>query len=78
MHGQALLACNPLPTSFPALTLLTYWVTFCVTFHLTNTGIEKMQYGYSSAVGLFNSVVGTILLFVSNYASRKLTDTGVV
>ena len=22
---------------FPALTLLTFWVTFCVTFHLTNT-----------------------------------------
>ena len=36
-HGQALLACNPLPTSYPALTLLTFWVTFCVTFHLTNT-----------------------------------------
>ena len=24
---------------FPALTLLTFWVTFCVTFHLTNTGL---------------------------------------
>lgn len=46
--------------------------------HVQRMGIEKMQYGYSSAVGLFNSVVGTILLFVSNYASRKLTDTGVV
>ena len=32
-----MLACNPLPTSYPALTLLTFWVTFCVTFHLTNT-----------------------------------------
>ena len=30
-------ACNPLPTSYPALTLLTFEVTFCVTFHLTNT-----------------------------------------
>ena len=32
-----MLACNPLPTSYPALTLLTFWVTFCVTFHLTST-----------------------------------------
>lgn len=46
--------------------------------HVQRMGIEKMQYGYSSAVGLFNSVVGTILLFVSNYVSRKLTDTGVI
>lgn len=49
-----------------------------ISTHVQRMGIEKMQYGYSSAVGLFNSVVGTILLFVSNYASRKLTDTGVV
>ena len=27
---------------FPALTLLTFWVTFCVTFHLTNT-IKTME-----------------------------------
>jgi putative aldouronate transport system permease protein len=41
-------------------------------------GIEKMQYGYSSAVGLFNSVVGTILLITSNAVSKKLTDTSVM
>lgn len=46
--------------------------------HVQRMGIEKMQYGYSSAVGLFNSIVGTLMLFISNYASRKLTDTGVV
>lgn len=49
-----------------------------ISTHVQRMGIEKMQYGYSSAVGLFNSVVGTLLLFLSNYASRKLTDTGVV
>lgn len=46
--------------------------------HVQRMGIEKMQYGYSSAVGLFNSVVGTILLFVSNTVSKKLTDTSIV
>lgn len=49
-----------------------------ISTHVQRMGIEKMQYGYSSAVGLFNSIVGTLLLFLSNYASRKLTDTGVV
>ena len=38
-----MLACNPLPTSFPALTLLTFWVTFCVIFYLTNTPDYKDQ-----------------------------------
>ena len=46
--------------------------------HVNRMGIEKMQYGYSAAVGLFNSVVGTILLIVSNYASKKLTDNSIV
>ena len=41
-------------------------------------GIEKMQYGYSAAVGLFNSVVGTVLLLLSNYVSKKLTDNSIV
>ena len=46
--------------------------------HVQRMGIEKMQYGYSSAVGLFNSVVGTILLVASNTVSKKLTDTSIV
>lgn len=46
--------------------------------HVQRMGIEKMQYGYSSAVGLFNSIVGTALLLISNYVSRKLTDTSIV
>lgn len=46
--------------------------------HVNRMGLEKMQYGYSAAVGLFNSVVGTILLLVSNTVSKKLTDNSVV
>ncbi len=46
--------------------------------HVQRMGIEKMQYGYSAAVGLFNSVVGTILLILSNWASKKLTDNSIV
>lgn len=46
--------------------------------HVQRIGIENMQYGYSAAVGLFNSVIGTILLITSNTISAKLTDTSIV
>ncbi len=41
-------------------------------------GLVKMQYGYSAAVGLFNSVVGTTLLLVSNAISRKYTEQSIL
>ena len=46
-----------------------------ISTHVQRMGIEQMNYGYSTAVGLFNSVVGTILLIGSNALSAKLTDT---
>ena len=49
-----------------------------ISTHVQRMGIEKMQYGYSTAVGLFNSVVGTMLLIISNNASRRLTDTSIM
>lgn len=41
-------------------------------------GLQKMQYGYSAAVGLFNSVVGTTLLLVSNGISKKYTENSIL
>lgn len=38
-------------------------------------GLQEANYGYSTAVGLFNSVVSLIFLFSANFASRKLTET---
>lgn len=46
--------------------------------HVQRMGLEQMQYGYSAAVGLFNSLVGTFLLLLSNYLSRKYTQTGIM
>ena len=43
--------------------------------HVNRLGIEMANYGYSTAVGLFNSVVGTILLLLSNWVSGKLTES---
>jgi putative aldouronate transport system permease protein len=48
-----------------------------ISTHVTRMGLERMQYGYSAAVGLFNSVVGTVLLVLSNTVSRKLADSSI-
>ena len=48
-----------------------------ISTHVVRMGLERMQYSYSAAVGLFNSVVGTLLLVISNTISRKLADTSV-
>ena len=45
--------------------------------HVVRMGIERLQYGYSAAVGLFNSVVGVAMLFISNFISRKFTEQSV-
>jgi putative aldouronate transport system permease protein len=48
-----------------------------ISTHVARMGIERMQYGYSAAVGLFNSVVGTVLLLISNYLSKKSMETSI-
>ncbi|MBQ7839442.1 MAG: sugar ABC transporter permease [Lachnospiraceae bacterium] len=37
-------------------------------------GIQRAQYGYSAAVGMFNSVVNLFLLTVVNKISKKVTE----
>ncbi|MFS0612430.1 ABC transporter permease subunit [Lederbergia ruris] len=43
--------------------------------HVYKTGIMGAQYSYSTAVGLFNSVISFILLVVVNQISRKVSET---
>lgn len=40
-------------------------------------GLVNAEYGFSTAVGLFNSVISLILLTVTNFVAKKLTDTGI-
>ncbi len=37
-------------------------------------GVQDAQYSYTTAIGMFNSVVNTILLVATNFICRKLTD----
>lgn len=49
-----------------------------ISTYINRVAFTGQQYGYSAAVGLFNSVVGTTLLLVSNFISGKLTETKVI
>jgi multiple sugar transport system permease protein/putative aldouronate transport system permease protein len=40
-------------------------------------GLQNGNYSFSTAVGLFNSIVGFILMLTVNQISKKLTDTSV-
>ena len=38
-------------------------------------GLQDMDYSYTTAIGLFNSLISFLLLTLANGASRKLNDT---
>jgi putative aldouronate transport system permease protein len=46
-----------------------------ISTHVYRTGIVGAQYSYSSAVGLFNSLVNFIMLISVNAAARKMKQT---
>lgn len=46
-----------------------------ISSYVYNVGMIKAQYGFSTAVGLFNSVINCILVFGANAISKKLNDT---
>jgi len=44
--------------------------------YVYRTGLGKMEFSYTTAIGLFQSVVGFVLLVGANRVSRKYTNTG--
>ena len=46
-----------------------------ISTYVYRQGILKTQYDYSTAIGLFNSLVNIALLLIVNGASRKLGET---
>lgn len=47
-----------------------------ISTYVYRKGIESNNFGYATAVGLFNSVINFCLVILANTVSRKLTDTG--
>lgn len=54
----------------------TYEVSDVIGTYVYREGLTNANYSYSTAVNLFNSVVGLILVAAANYASKKFTDYG--
>lgn len=46
-----------------------------ISTYVYRRGIINMEYSYSTAVGMFNSIFNFILLIFANWMSRKLTDS---
>ena len=54
---------------------LTYSTADVISTFVYRKGLQDMDWSYSTAVGLFNSVVNVIFLTVTNKLSRRMTET---
>ena len=55
---------------------LTKEVADVISTYVYERGIVSNQYSYSTAVGLFQSLIGFVLTFIANRASKKVTNYG--
>lgn len=53
----------------------TYETSDVISSYVYRIGLQDFNYSFSSAVGLFNSVINFILLISSNWLSRKFNET---
>ena len=54
---------------------LTYETADVISTYVYRKGIQDMNYSYSTAVGLFNSVINFILIVTANAISRRISET---
>lgn len=54
---------------------ITYSTADVISSFVYRKGVLDASYSYSTAIGLFNSVINFVLLVVANYASRKISET---
>lgn len=54
---------------------LTYETSDIISTFVYRKGFEDMNYSYSAAVGLFNSVINLVLVLTANKLSQKVNDT---
>lgn len=53
----------------------TYITADVINTYVYRMGLIQQDYGLSTAVGLFNSIIGTIMLVATNQLCKKLTET---
>jgi len=56
---------------------IVYEVSDVIGTYVYRMGLGQQDYSFSTAVGLFDSVVGLILILSGNYLSRKFTQRGI-
>ncbi|MNI66809.1 putative multiple-sugar transport system permease YteP [compost metagenome] len=70
---------NLLNVGFEKIILLynpiTYETADVISSFVYRKGLLEFGWSYSSAVGLFNSVINLILLVTANYVSRRVNDS---
>lgn len=49
-----------------------------ISTYVYKVGIENSEFSFSTAVGLFNTVINCVLLILANSLSKKLTKTGLM
>ncbi|MDD6763516.1 MAG: ABC transporter permease subunit, partial [Clostridiales bacterium] len=54
---------------------LIYDTSDVISTYVYREGLLNQNYGYSTAVGLFNSLINFILLLMANYLSKRYTET---
>ena len=52
--------------------------TEVVSTYVLRYGINNMQYSYATAVGLFQALVGMILILLANKISKLISGSGVI
>ena len=52
----------------------TYETADVISTYVYRKGIEDSNYSFSTAVGLFNSVVNFVFVFAANMASRRVAN----
>ncbi len=72
---------NIMSVGFEKIILLynssTYETADVISTYVYRMGLQSLQYSFSAAVGLFNSVINIILLFLANALSRRLTESSI-
>lgn len=58
------------------LTPMTYSVGDIIDTYVYRTGIQETRYSFATAVGLFQAVIGFILVMIFNRLSKKVSDGG--
>ena len=54
-----------------------YGVGDVIGTYVYREGIENAKFSYTSAVGLFGSVAGMIMMLAANKVSRRISGTGI-